>query len=157
MSSAPFEAYHRRMRKSNVIGRQAFRIVLVLSTILFACKNEEKAIRGVIRISPEIQAKIQPGAVLYVIARPEGAAGGPPLAVKRVPPPLSFPVDFEISARDAMIPDSPFTGRISVSARISQSGAAIPANPGDLESAGRPTAVEPGAARLEIVLDKVRE
>jgi hypothetical protein len=123
---------------------------------LAACNDGEKSIDGDVRISPELQSKIAPSAALYIIARPEGMAMGPPLAVKRLPQPFSFPVQFSISAKDAMMPDAQFSGKITIRARVAQSGAAIPASPGDLEGTSKPSSVEPGKAKIEIVLDHVR-
>jgi hypothetical protein len=124
---------------------------------LAACKDEEKSIQGAVRISPQLESKVAPTAALYVIARPNGTTGGPPLAVKRLSQPFAFPIEFSISAKDAMLPDAPFSGKISVTARLSQSGAAVPANAGDLEGTAKPNPIEPGNTKVEITLDKIRE
>src|SRR4051812_1917630 len=124
---------------------------------LAACKDEEKSIQGSVRISPELASKVSSTAAIYVIARPEGASGGPPLAVKRLSQPFTFPLEFSISAQDAMMPGAAFSGKISVSARLAQSGAAVPASPGDLEGVATPNPSEPGRGKIEIVLDKVRQ
>jgi cytochrome c-type biogenesis protein CcmH len=122
-----------------------------------ACKDDPKSIDGSVKIAPELAAKVSANAVVYVIARPDGAVGGPPLAVKRLPQPFTFPIEFSISAQDAMMPNANFDGKISVSARLSQSGAAIPASPGDIEGTAKPNPAEPGKGKIEITLDKVRE
>jgi hypothetical protein len=94
-----------------------------------------------------------PGGALFVIARKAGTAGGPPLAVKRIESPR-FPVAYAIGPEDAMIPGRPVDGPFEVVARLSRSGAAGPARPGDLE--GRPAAaVASGARGVDIVLAPV--
>jgi hypothetical protein len=55
---------------------------------LVACESHDKAVRGQATLSLELQKTLQPGATLYVIARKPGQLAGPPLAVKRIGPPL---------------------------------------------------------------------
>jgi hypothetical protein len=125
--------------------------------LLAACNDGEKSIQGAVRISPELQSKISPAAALFIIARPEGVAFGPPLAVKRLPQPFAFPLEFSISDKDAMMPNAQFSGKIMVTARVAQSGAAVPASPGDIEGTAKPNPVEPGKGKIEIVLDHTRD
>src|SRR5579872_2288281 len=124
-------------------------ICFFLVACLLSCNDGQQSIQGALRISPQLQAKIAPSAALFIIARPEGMQFGPPLAVKRLAQPFSFPLEFSISAQDAMMPNAQFSGKITVSARIAQSGAAVPASPGDIEGAA-PAAVEPGKSKVEI-------
>jgi hypothetical protein len=124
---------------------------------LVACKDEEKSIQGSVKIAPALAAKVSPTAAIFVIARPEGMHGGPPLAVKRLSQPFTFPIEFSINAQDAMMPGTALSGKISVSARLSQSGAALPVSPGDVEGSANPDSAEPGKGKVEILLDKVRE
>ena len=90
--------------------------------------------------------------VLFVIARPQGATGGPPLAVLRIPNP-SFPLDFSIGPENVMIPTMQFAGPISLSARLDADGNAMTRGPGDISS----PVVEglaPGTAGVQLTLSE---
>ena len=109
-----------------------------------------EVISGTIEIAPALQAKAQGKPVLFLIARKGG--GGPPLAVVRVGNP-KFPLAFEISKRNVMIPGVPFEGMVSLSARLDADGSAGPAGAGDLEGrTARPVRV--GERNVRIVIDK---
>jgi cytochrome c-type biogenesis protein CcmH len=107
-------------------------------------------IHGTVRISPELVSRVPDGAVLFLIAR--NAAGGPPLAVKRIPSP-SFPLEFELGADDRMIQAMPFAGEMTLSARIDADGNATSRTPGDLQGASA-APVRPGARGVEVLIDQ---
>ena len=109
---------------------------------------EAPPIRGVIRLAEGFSAP--PNAVLFLIAR--GGAGGPPLAVQRIPAPR-FPLEFELGPADRMIRTRPFAGELQLTARLDQDGDAGSRSPGDLEGAAA-GAHPPGATGVEIVLDR---
>ncbi len=90
-------------------------------------------IEGVVELAPELAAARPDGGVLFVIARPQGARGGPPLAVLRIPSP-SFPLEFSIGPDDVMIPSMTFAGAISLSARLDADGNAMTRGAGDISS-----------------------
>lgn len=107
------------------------------------------SVRGTVHLA----ADPDPGAerVLFVIARPAGAVGGPPLAVLRIPSP-TFPLDFEIGPDDVMIPTMRFEGAIELTARLDGDGNASTREEGDRETpAAMP--VVPGAAGVELRLE----
>lgn len=107
-------------------------------------------IAGTIDVAPALRAKAEGKPVLFLIARKGG--GGPPLAVVRVANPR-FPLAFEISKRNVMIPGVPFEGMVSLSARVDADGSAGPASGGDLEGrTARPVRV--GERNVRIVIDK---
>ena len=107
-------------------------------------------ISGTIEIASDLQAKARGKPVLFLIARKGG--GGPPLAVVRVANPR-FPLAFEISKRNVMIPGVPFEGMVSLSARLDADGSAGPAGAGDLEGrTAQPVRV--GEKNVRIVIDK---
>ena len=107
-------------------------------------------ISGMIEIARDLQAKARGKPVLFLIARKGG--GGPPLAVVRVANP-KFPLAFEISKRNVMIPGVPFEGMVSLSARLDADGSAGPASAGDLEGrTAQPVRV--GEKNVRIVIDK---
>ena len=90
------------------------------------------------------------GGVLFVIARPQGAQGGPPLAVLRIADP-SFPLEFSIGPDNVMIPSMRFEGAISLSARLDEDGNAMTRGAADLSS---PTEepLSPGTRGVLLVL-----
>lgn len=70
--------------------------------------------------------------VLFVIAR--SGAGGPPLAVKRLPP-GPFPLSFRIGPSDVMIQGREFAGSIELTARLDRDGNPLTRAPDDLVGA----------------------
>jgi cytochrome c-type biogenesis protein CcmH len=111
---------------------------------------EAPPIRGAVRVADALAARVPPNAVLFLIAR--GGAGGPPLAVQRIPAPR-FPFEFELGPADRMIRTLPFAGELQLTARLDQDGDAGTRSPGDLEG-GAAGAHAPGATGVEIVLDR---
>jgi cytochrome c-type biogenesis protein CcmH len=107
-------------------------------------------IHGTVRIAPELASQVPSGAVLFLIAR--NAAGGPPLAVKRIPSP-TFPLEFELGADDRMIQAMPFAGEMTLSARLDADGNATSRTPGDLQGASA-APVHPGATGVEVLIDQ---
>lgn len=107
-------------------------------------------IRGVVRLGPGLEDRAPAHATLFVIAR--SGAGGPPVAVKRVPN-ATLPYAFELGPDDRMIASIPFTGSLQLTARLDADGDATTRAPGDVQgAAGAP--VEPGASGVELVLDE---
>lgn len=85
-------------------------------------------ITGEVTLPPEYADKIQPGSVLYVIAR---APGGPPIAARKIDNP-TFPTRFFLGQESVMFEGQSLEGEVDLSARIAQHGSAGPAEPGDL-------------------------
>ena len=109
-------------------------------------------IRGEIDLAPELVATRPGGAILFVIARPQGATGGPPLAVLRIPSP-DFPFTFSIGPENVMIPSMQFVGPISLSARLDADGNAMTRGPGDISSDTAET-LSPGATGVRLTLSE---
>jgi len=107
-------------------------------------------ISGRIEVAPALAGEAPEGAILFVIARPEGATGGPPLAVLRIPGP-EFPLEFEIGPGDVMIPSMRFEGPISLSARLDADGNAMTRGATDLSSAVAGS-LSPGTTGVTLVL-----
>ena len=82
-----------------------------------------------VTLAPGLAGKLPANASLFVFVR--SPDGGPPLAAKRSP--VSLPQDVELSASDSMIAGRAITPgqSVSVIARISASGSALPVS-GDL-------------------------
>ena len=84
---------------------------------------------GTIALAPALQGQVDGSEVLFVIAR---NGPGPPLAVRRIPA-SRFPVEYELNREDVMAAGAHFEGEVTLSARLTRSGQAGPAQPGDLE------------------------
>lgn len=115
-----------------------------------AAGGEAAPITGVVRVAPALEGQLPDGAFLFIIARV--GAGGPPLAVKRIPAP-SLPLEFSIGPDDRMIKARPFAGQIQLSARIDSDGNATSRSPGDLQGSAA-GAHAPGSRDVEILLDE---
>ena len=109
-------------------------------------------LRGEVRLSPELKAKVSPDDTVFIFAR---AAQGPPLplAVKRAKA-QELPLAFVLDDSMAMAPGMRLSGfpRVIVGARISRSGNATP-QPGDLHGAS--AAVANDASSVTVVIDSV--
>lgn len=103
-------------------------------------------IRGTLRLASGEAAGSD--GVLFLIAR--GSEVGPPLAVKRLPV-GPFPMAFDIGPTDVMVPGTPFTGPIQLTARVDSDGNPLTVE-ADALSGRLSTTVEPGASDLELVL-----
>jgi hypothetical protein len=108
------------------------------------------AITGTISVAPGLAGSIPGQAVLFVIAH-KGAGG--PFAVQRIVGPR-FPQAYRLGPDDVMMAGSPFEGEVRLSARISRSGSAGPAQPGDMEGE-RPGSVQVGALQADILINRV--
>jgi cytochrome c-type biogenesis protein CcmH len=101
--------------------------ILMLSLLALAVSAEAAdSIQGKILLGKGMKAPA--GATLFLAARSPG--GGPPMAVKRIAAP-KFPLEFELSQKDAMM-GGPFSGDVQLSAHLSQTGDAMARSPGDL-------------------------
>jgi cytochrome c-type biogenesis protein CcmH len=78
---------------------------------------------------------VPPGTVLFIIIRPEGAAGSPPLGARRVVQP-QFPLQLTLSDQDSMMEQRPISSapRLELQARLSRTGQPT-ASAGDWQSA----------------------
>lgn len=148
------------MRKTRKPLAAAVLFASMASFSLLSASCEKKGaagkLSGQVTLSVELQKTLQDSAALYVIARRPGEPSGPPLAVKRFAGPLKFPVDFTLTASDVMLQGLSFDGNVAVSARVSQSGAAMPVNPGDIEGFAQAPFVPVGTSGVEVALTQVR-
>jgi len=110
------------------------------------------ALKGSVRLAPELKAKASPDDTVFIFAR---AAQGPPmpLAVKRAKV-RELPLEFALDDSMAMAPGMQLSGfpRVIVGARVSKSGSATP-QPGDLQGAS--PAVANDASSVTVVIDSV--
>jgi len=107
------------------------------------------ALKGEVRLSPQLKAKAAPDDTVFIFAR---AAEGPPMPLailrKRV---SDLPLEFALDDSMAMAPGLRLSNfpRVMVSARVSKSGDATP-KPGDLQGASGPVANDAHGVRLVI-------
>ena len=76
-----------------------------------------------VSLAPALSAKVQPDETLFVFALPQGGAGGPPLAARRLQA-GALPLDLTLTDQDSPIPGRTLSGQahVMVMARISVSG-----------------------------------
>jgi hypothetical protein len=98
-------------------------------------------------IEPSLRSTVAPGAVLFVFARAAGAAGGPPVAVKRLPP--TFPAAFELTEADSMM-GQPFPDPLLIEARLDSDGDPTTRSPTDPKA--RMDRVKAGRTDVRLVL-----
>jgi cytochrome c-type biogenesis protein CcmH/NrfF/cytochrome c-type biogenesis protein CcmH/NrfG len=111
-------------------------------------------ITGKITIDPKLKASLDSQAVLFIIARPVGAAKGPPLAVKKIDRPV-FPVSYSLGPENVMMQGSPFTGSVAITARLDKDGNPTTRQQGDLTGDYKKSSVAVGSKNIDIVLDQV--
>jgi len=104
-----------------------------------------------VTLAPALRGQVRPDETLFVFALPEGAAGGPPLAVRRFQA-GALPLDVSLSDQDAPIPGQSLSGhaQLRVVARISRRGTPEE-QPGDLVGQGEWSRASAGT--LAIVID----
>ena len=118
-----------------------------------AATNTGQQISGKINIDPKLKANADSQAVLFIIARPAGSGGGPPLAVKKIQQPV-FPLSYTLGSENVMIQGMPFAGKVTLSVRLDKDGNPITRQTGDLAGETK-TPVDVGAKNIDIVLDQV--
>jgi hypothetical protein len=106
----------------------------------------EGDISGTLELS-DGSAGTGPG-VVFVIVR--SGAGGPPLAVKRLPA-GPFPMEFRVGPSDVMMQGREFAGEMSLAVRLDRDGDPLTRNPEDWTGAA-PGPVRPGSSGLSIEL-----
>ena len=108
-------------------------------------------ITGTITVARDLTGRIQEGSVLFVIAH---KSAGPPFAVKRIVSPR-FPLAYRLGPEDVMMAGAAFDGEVRLSARLSRTGTAGPAQPGDLEGE-HAARVRVGARNVDITISRER-
>ena len=113
-------------------------------------------ITGTITIDAKLKANIDSQAALFIIARPAGTATGPPLAVKKIDRP-TFPLAYSLGSENVMMQERPFTGKVTITARLDKDGNPTTRTAGDLSGDYKKNPVEVGANNVDIVLDQVAQ
>jgi cytochrome c-type biogenesis protein CcmH len=117
-------------------------------------RESSALVRGIISIDPKLKVQGNGQAVLFIIARSANSSGGPPLAVQRINQP-KFPVSYSLGAENVMIPGTPFSGKVSITARLDKDGNPTTREPGNLIGEYKKNPVTVGAEKIDIVLDQV--
>ena len=113
-------------------------------------------ISGKITIDAKLKANIDPNAALFIIARPAGGAGGPPLAVKKIDKPV-FPLTYSLSQENVMMQGTPFTGKINLTVRLDKDGNPTTRGTGDMTGDYKKNPVDVGAKNADIVIDQMTQ
>ncbi len=111
------------------------------------------AVSGEVSLAPSLKAKAAPGATLFIVAKSVDSPGAP-VAVFRGSV-GSWPVKFKLDDSQSMLPGRNLSsaGRVTIEARISQSGQPLPAA-GDLQ--GSTPAIDPADHQpLKILIDRI--
>ena len=116
--------------------------------------SASQQITGKISIDPKLKANVDSQATLFIIARPADAAKGPPLAVKKIDRPV-FPVSYSLGPENVMMQGVPFTGSVTITARLDKDGNPTTRQPGDLTGDYKKNPVAVGSKNIDIVLDQV--
>ncbi len=106
------------------------------------------SVSGVIDITPELFTRLRGSETLYVMAR--RGVNGPPMAVKRYRG-LQFPMAYALTEADQAVQGPPFTGEVTIVARIDLDGNAGIPQAGDME--GIIPGVVIGASGADVVID----
>jgi len=113
-------------------------------------KADRGRVRGVVKIAPELAAKVGPGDTVFIFARAEQ---GPrmPLAILRKQG-RDLPAEFTLDDSMAMSPAAKLSDhpRVVIGARVSKSANATP-QPGDLQGLSAPVTV--GARGVNVTID----
>jgi tetratricopeptide (TPR) repeat protein len=121
-----------------------------------AAPSSSAQITGTVTIDPKLKSTVDPNAALFIIARPAGGAGGPPLAVKKIDKP-AFPLTYSLSQENVMMQGTPFTGRVSIFVRLDKDANPVTRTVGDLTGEYKKNPVEVGTKDVNIILDQVAE
>jgi cytochrome c-type biogenesis protein CcmH len=109
-------------------------------------------IRGEISLDASLGS--EGSGTIFIILRNAGMPNqGPPLAVKKIENP-KFPVAFEVSQADIMMPGIPFAGPFDIYVRLDRDGNAMTKDAGDLMSSAPAAGIKAGATGVAIKLDK---
>jgi len=106
-----------------------------------------KELAGVIELPASLASRVAPAAIVFVTVRESGAAGGPPVAVKRLP--ASFPLRFAIGPGDSMM-GQPLPAHARVEARVDSDGDPLTRAAND--PSARLDDVAAGSSNLRLVL-----
>jgi cytochrome c-type biogenesis protein CcmH len=109
-------------------------------------------IKGQLELSPALKDKVKPGETIYLIAR--NAATGGIVAVQKIAAPKTFPMYFELTGQNVMMPGGSLSGKLKLTVRADQDGDAGSKSPGDVVGEVKDLVTVP-AENVTITLDTV--
>ncbi|MGZ8519863.1 MAG: cytochrome c-type biogenesis protein CcmH [Candidatus Binatia bacterium] len=115
-----------------------------------------QTISGTIAIDAKLTSNLDPNAALFIIARPAGNPGGPPLAVKKIDKP-KFPLQYSLSQENVMMQATPFSGKINLTVRLDKDGNPTSRGAGDLTGEYKKNPAEVGVKNVDIVIDQLMQ
>jgi cytochrome c-type biogenesis protein CcmH/NrfF/cytochrome c-type biogenesis protein CcmH/NrfG len=113
-----------------------------------------QTISGTLTFDAKLTSNLNPNAALFIIARPAGGAGGPPLAVKKIDKP-TFPLNYSLSQDNVMMQGTPFAGKINITVRLDKDGNPTTRGAGDLTGEYKKNPAEVGAKNVDILIDQL--
>jgi cytochrome c-type biogenesis protein CcmH len=118
-----------------------------------AAPDTRQTISGTITLPAARRADVKKGDAMFLIARKSDGPGGL-LAVQRMQAGV-FPMPFTLSSRDAMIPGTPFEGRIAIRVRVDKDGDPVTRRKGDVY--GQANGIAVGTQDVQVSLDTVQK
>jgi cytochrome c-type biogenesis protein CcmH len=115
-----------------------------------------QTISGTITVDAKFKPNLDPNAALFIIARPAGGSGGPPLAVKKFDKP-TFPLSYSLGQDNVMMQGMPFSGKINITARLDKDGNPTTRGPGDLTGEYKKNPAEVGTKNADVILDQLNQ
>lgn len=112
-----------------------------------------QSISGTITIADALSKKVTAGETMWLVVRPGDGRPGPPLAIQRLSV-GTFPQDFTVSSRDAMIQGIPFAGQVDITVRVDQDGNPMTHSKGEVY--GTVQGIKVGSADVTVQLDSVQ-
>jgi len=108
------------------------------------------SVSGTIDITPELFARLRGSETMFVMAR--RSENGPPMAVKRFRS-LRFPMPYTLTGADQAVQGPPFSGGVTIVARIDLDGNAGVPQTGDMEGVNPRVVV--GDSGADVVIDRL--
>jgi cytochrome c-type biogenesis protein CcmH len=115
-----------------------------------------QTISGTITVDAKLKSNLDTNAALFIIARPAGGPGGPPLAVKKIAKP-TFPLSYTLGQENVMMQGTPFSGKINITVRLDKDGNPTTRGAGDLTGEYKKNPVAVGARSVDVTLDQLIE
>lgn len=123
---------------------------LVLDHVVPGVPAGGQSISGLVTVDPKLAQGLPDNMTLFIFARAKGVKSGPPMAVKRLTG-VKFPYQYKIGQDDVMMPGVPFSGEVTLTARLDRDGNAK-ASSGDIEGSLDTLA---GKDKVDVKLDQV--
>ena len=121
-----------------------------------AVASTGQTISGTITVDAKLKSNLDPNAALFIIARPAGGPGGPPLAVKKIDKP-AFPLRYSLGQENVMMQGTPFSGKVNITVRLDKDGNPTTRGAGDLTGEYKKNPAAVGAKNADVILDQLMQ